>query len=65
MFNSNIYDICKVRRSRKSYEDEIASYKDMLDEIQIKDKIYVKTPVQIIRYNKYISLLKEFISIYD
>ena len=65
MFSSNTHIDSTVRRSKKSYEDELLSYKDLWDEIQIKDKIHVRTADQMIRYKKYISLLVEYISLYE
>ena len=54
-----------VKRSISSYEAELATYDDLWKEIRIKDKISVNTPEQMTRYKKYITLLKEYISLYD
>lgn len=63
--NNNVTNNDCIKRSKSSYEAELATYDDLWKEIRIKDKISVNTSEQMTRYKKYITLLKEYISLYD
>lgn len=63
--NNDTDTVCSVKRSRASYEAEMATYDDLWKEIKIKNRIHVKTSEQMIRYKTYMALLMEYISLYE
>ena len=54
-----------VKKDKCAYKSELESYNDMWDDIYQNGKIRIQTPEQMKRYKQYISLLLEYISMYD
>lgn len=54
-----------LKRTALSYQEELATYDDMWDEIHFKGKINIRTPDQMKRYREYIRLLMEYMSFYE
>lgn len=54
-----------VKKDKYAYKSELESYNDMWDDIYQNGKICIQTPEQMKRYKQYISLLLEYISMYD
>jgi len=54
-----------VKKDKYTYKSEFESYNDMWDDIYRNGKVRIQTPEQMKRYKQYISLLLEYISMYD
>lgn len=54
-----------VKKDIYTYKSELESYNDMWDDIYRNGKVRIQTPEQMKRYKQYISLLLEYISMYD
>lgn len=54
-----------VKKDKYTYKSELESYNDMWDDIYRNGKVRIQTPEQMKRYKQYISLLLEYISMYD